>query len=49
MSVKLVWMVAVMLGIGLLTLIGPTVANSGATGVGNCYSAQESPTPTLCE
>jgi len=49
MSTKLLLTVALVLGIGLLIVIGPTVANSGSAGVGNCYSAEKSSTPTLCE
>ena len=46
---KLMVTVALVLGVGLLIMIGPTVTDSGAAGVGNCYSAQASSTPTLCE
>lgn len=49
MSMKLVWTAAAVLGIGLLTVIGPSVANRGDAGVGNCYSEPETSTPTLCE
>lgn len=49
MSMKMVLTVALVLGIGLLVMIAPTVANSGGAGVGNCYSAQQTAAPTLCE
>ncbi|MEO8176811.1 MAG: hypothetical protein ABI626_09150 [Sphingomicrobium sp.] len=49
MSMKMVLTVALVLGIGLLVMIAPTVANSGSAQVGNCYSAQATSTPTLCE
>jgi hypothetical protein len=49
MNTKLMFTVALVVGIGLLVVIGPSVASSGSAGVGNCYSAQESSTPTLCD
>lgn len=49
MNTKLMVTVALVLGIGLLIVIGPSAANSGSAGVGNCYAAQATSTPTLCD
>ena len=49
MSMKLMVTVALVLGVTVLVVVGPAVGGRGAAGVGNCYSAETSTTPTLCE
>jgi hypothetical protein len=46
---KLMVTAALVLGVAALVVIGPTVGDGGGAGVGNCYAAEGSSTPTLCE